>query len=557
MKELVGPYRIQSLLGHGGMGIVYLGIHDHLGREVAIKALAPELTQHPQFRERFFAEARLQAKLQHTNIVTIYDLIEDAESYFIVMEYVPGPTLETLLKDGVAKGWEVDHTLALFRQILEGLDYAHSKGVIHRDVKSSNVLVADGDQVKLTDFGIALLIGDKRLTASQSTIGTPTYMSPEQILRPRSVDHRSDVYSAAIVLYEMLAGQPPFDADTEYEIKKLQIEAPVPDVRNVNPRVPAAVAEAMATALRKDPDERFQSAGAFLRALHARPVLMPAPAPPVSIVTAAEAAASPPAGILPESRRLALAGSLVLAAGLSLWLLFRPGEEKPQPAPQASLVEATPARAALVSESPSAEPAVLPSAEFLSAQLGPPAEAPATPPLARPRMETTPPMPQTPAAEKVEERERTEPTPSPTPQETPAIAEPVATPTSAPIEPTRVEIPTRRPAARRLSVTGVEVFPQMVFPGGLVHVMAHAKVNPPFERPMTLNIRVRVKRSLDEIRDPISQTVTIPARVDTWKSSVHVKIPSQVPAGDCYIDFEVWDEEQQMRASGRIGFTIK
>ncbi|HEX6864034.1 MAG TPA: serine/threonine-protein kinase, partial [Thermoanaerobaculia bacterium] len=133
MKDLVGPYRIRSVLGHGGMGVVYLGIHDHLGREVAIKALAPELTQHPQFRERFFAEARVQAKLQHTNIVTIYDLIEDAGSYFIVMEYVPGPTLETLLEGGDGKGWDVDPALTLFRQILAGLDYAHSKGVIHRD----------------------------------------------------------------------------------------------------------------------------------------------------------------------------------------------------------------------------------------------------------------------------------------------------------------------------------------------------------------------------------------------------------------------------------------
>jgi TonB family protein len=285
MKELVGPYRIQSLLGHGGMGIVFLGVHDHLGREVAIKALAPELTQHPQFRERFFAEARVQAKLQHTNIVTIYDLIEDQGTFFIVMEHVPGPTLEALLKDGATKNWEIDHSLALFRQILAGLDYAHSKGVIHRDVKSSNVLIADGDQVKLTDFGIALLVGDKRLTASQSVIGTPTYMSPEQILRPREVDHRSDVYSAAIVLYEMLAGQPPFEAETEYEIKKLQIEAPVPEIRAVNPRIPAAIAEAITTALRKDPEERFQSAGAFLRALqgevpqagHQRVTPLPAP----------------------------------------------------------------------------------------------------------------------------------------------------------------------------------------------------------------------------------------------------------------------------------------
>jgi serine/threonine protein kinase len=262
------------------MGSVYLGVHDHLGREVAIKALAPELTRHPQFRERFFAEARVQARLQHPNIVTIYDLIEDAGNFFIIMEHVSGQTLEAILTEKDGQAWGIDRSLSAFRQILAGLDYAHSKGVIHRDVKPSNILVSDSDLVKLTDFGIALLIGDKRLTASQSTIGTPTYMSPEQILRPRSVDHRSDVYSAAIVLYEVLAGQPPFDAETEYEIKKLQIEGTVPDVQALKKEIPREVAEALSVALRKDPEERFQSAGAFLRALQPGETLTASALPP-------------------------------------------------------------------------------------------------------------------------------------------------------------------------------------------------------------------------------------------------------------------------------------
>lgn len=319
MKDLVGPYRIQSLLGHGGMGVVYLGVHDHLGREVAIKALAPELTRHPEFRERFFAEARVQARLQHTNIVTIYDLIEAEESFFIVMEHVPGPTLEALLKEEDGKGWDPDHSLTLFRQILAGLDYAHSKGVIHRDVKPSNVLVAEGDLVKLTDFGIALLIGDKRLTASQSTIGTPTYMSPEQILRPRTVDHRSDVYSAAIVFYELLVGQPPFDAETEYEIKKLQIESPVPDVRELRPEIPSQIADALSMALKKDPDERFQSAGAFLRALRQDAVAVPiSSAPPVIAVAAKEEAPTLDRRVGEPPRRASWKFSAAAATGILL-----------------------------------------------------------------------------------------------------------------------------------------------------------------------------------------------------------------------------------------------
>lgn len=629
MKDLVGPYRIHSLLGQGGMGIVYLGVHDHLGREVAIKALAPELTQHPQFRERFFAEARVQAKLQHTNIVAIYDLIEDAGTYFIVMEHVPGPTLEALLKDGATKDWEIDHALSLFRQILAGLDYAHSKGVIHRDVKSSNVLIADGDQVKLTDFGIALLVGDKRLTASQSVIGTPTYMSPEQILRPRAVDHRSDVYSAAIVLYEMLAGQPPFEAETEYEIKKLQIEAPVPDVRTANSRVPAAVSEAITIALRKDPDERFPSAGAFLRALRtqAAPVLAPAlsaapdrvvetitPITPVFVKPA-----STPVGffsklLLPPWKRWALAASLVLLAGFSLLFLFLPGEK--EPARQELAVEAPPVQAPVAAEHSVVEPPAVLPAELLSAQLASQTEETPTQPPPRPSMiEPPPPVPREPTRKESEDvelaalregiRKRMENArqkiasqdfdaarrevgtlhtifegrPRGLERESESLRkleesldhavqahqraeqarESESQLQAAPrdlIEQSKELPPTTRRATRTLTVAGVEINPQVVAPGGRAVAIAHVTVNPPFEQSSKVNVRARVMKNLGEIADPISQAVMIPAGGGTWKVTIPIKIPKRVPSGDCYVDIELWDSTQQVRGSGRIGFTI-
>ena len=659
MKELVGPYRIQSLLGHGGMGVVYLGVHDHLGREVAIKALAPELTQHPQFRERFFTEARVQAKLQHTNIVTIYDLIEDGGSFFIVMEHVPGPTLESLLKGGVTKDWETDHSLALFRQILAGLDYAHSKGVIHRDVKSSNVLVADGDQVKLTDFGIALLVGDKRLTASQSTIGTPTYMSPEQILRPRMVDHRSDVYSAAIVLYEMLAGQPPFEAETEYEIKKLQIEAPVPDLRIVNPTVPAAIAEAITTALRKDPDERFQSAGAFLRALRTQAASAPAlssapdrvgPAAPISPVSVEPAStpADPFSRLLfPPWKRWALAASLVLLAGFSLLFLFRPNEE--EPARQELVAEAPPVQAPVALKSPVVEPSAAPTAELLSAQLAFQTEETPTLPPPRPTvMEPPPSVPRESTKKDAEDLELTalregirkrmesvrqkiakqdfegarrevstlhtivEGRPRGLEREseslrrleesldnaiqahqraeqarewesqlqaarnamaqgnrskardlaqalldTPGLSESTASQARELIEQSKELPPTNSRAARKLTVEGVEINPQVVGPGGRAVAVAHVTVNPPFEQSAKVNVRARVMKNLGEIADPISQAVTIPAGGGTWKVTIPIKIPKRVPSGDCYVDIELWDSTQQVKGSGRIGFTIQ
>jgi serine/threonine-protein kinase len=267
VKTHVGPYRIEEMLGRGGMGVVYRGTHEHLGRQVAIKELAPELTQQPEFKERFFAEARTQARLHHPNIVTVFDLLEEQGEFFIVMEYVAGRTCDELLKENAGRGLGLGEAAGIFSQVLAALDYAHSEGVIHRDVKPSNVLLTADGRVKLMDFGIALLVGDKRLTSSQASIGTPIYMSPEQILRPREMDHRTDIYSAAIVFYEMLAGAPPFDAESMYEINKLQIEAPPPDLSLRNPAVPAAVTAVVARALAKSPDERFMSAGEMLRAL--------------------------------------------------------------------------------------------------------------------------------------------------------------------------------------------------------------------------------------------------------------------------------------------------
>ncbi|HBL25646.1 MAG TPA: serine/threonine protein kinase, partial [Acidobacteria bacterium] len=319
MREHIGHYRIEAELGRGGMGVVYRGVHEHLGREVAIKALTPELTRQPEFKDRFFAEARTQARLQHPHLVAVYDLLAEAGEYFIVMELVTGIGLDDLLR-GRAGRLELAEALGIFSQMLSALDYAHSEGVIHRDIKPSNVLITADGRAKLTDFGIALLVGDKRLTASQSTIGTPTYMSPEQILRPRSLDHRTDIYSAAVVFFEMLTGSPPFDGETEYGIKKLHVEAAPPDLARLRADLPPGIAEAVALALRKNPDDRPPSAGAFLRALlaaspeEAAPAvatLSPRPVPGLGAPTAVSGgprpAARPAFGrFLAENRRLLL-----------------------------------------------------------------------------------------------------------------------------------------------------------------------------------------------------------------------------------------------------------
>ncbi len=572
MKDLVGPYRIQSLLGHGGMGIVYLGVHDHLGREVAIKALAPELTRHPEFRERFFAEARVQARLQHTNIVTIYDLIEDEGSFFIVMEHVPGPTLETLLKEGAGKEWDLEHSLSLFRQILAGLDYAHSKGVIHRDVKPSNVLVAEGDLVKLTDFGIALLIGDKRLTASHSTIGTPTYMSPEQILRPRTVDHRSDVYSAAIVLYEMLAGQPPFDAETEYEIKKLQIESPVPDVRELRPEVPSEIANALSTALKKDPEERFQSAGAFLRAMRQDAVAVPIPpVPPVVTVAARDKVPlldqpvpEPPVRALWKIPAAVAASVLVVAIPLLVFAL-RGRSADPPP-----VLESVPAAETPTPAKPPKEPRTDENA--VPNDPAPTLLAASAPPEPSPIVEAPVQKSETPAPKVIErrprdlEKERASPL---TTDESFAGAVPAPRKTEQRALEAKLEVsdspaalspppnPVLRRVSRKLTLTGVEIHPQVVPPGGQAVAVAHITVSPAFEQVTTISILARVMRSLDEIADPIGHTTTLPAGGGPWRITIPIKIPKGTAAGDCYVDVTLQDSAQQLRGSGRIGFTIR
>jgi Protein kinase domain len=295
VRTRVGPYRIDHVLGRGGMGVVYRGLHERLDRPLAIKALAPELTWQPEFKDRFFAEARTQARLQHPNILAVYDLLEDAGEFFIVMEYVSASPLDAILRDTAGKGMPIPRALEIISEILLALDYAHSQAVIHRDVKPSNVLVTTDGRVKLTDFGIALLVGDKRLTSSRASIGTPIYMSPEQILRPRMMDHRADVYSAAIVLYEMLAGEPPFDAETEYEIKKLQIEAPPPELCERRPEVPRPLSHAIRRALAKDPEERFVSARELWR------VLASAGAAELSNPTGATGLPAAPTALLPAA----------------------------------------------------------------------------------------------------------------------------------------------------------------------------------------------------------------------------------------------------------------
>lgn len=260
--KTLGNLRIVSELGRGGMGIVYLAEHKVLNKKFAVKSLSPALTEDTQFGRRFYQEAVNQALLDHPNIVQATDFFEQDQQFFFVMEYVDGQDLGELIRK---KGsLPEEEALSIFKHILEGLDFAHNRGIIHRDVKPPNVMVDTSGRARIMDFGIAVMFGAERLTSAGTPVGSPWYMSPEQITHPQDIDHRSDVYSAGILLYEMLTGEVPFDGKSDFSVKEQQVNAPRPDPRGKNPQISPELARMVLKAIDKDPDKRFQGCAEFL-----------------------------------------------------------------------------------------------------------------------------------------------------------------------------------------------------------------------------------------------------------------------------------------------------
>ncbi len=235
----IRDYEAVRLIGSGGMGEVWLARDDMLDREVAIKRLNHQLTQDADFAARFQNEARIQAKLKHPHIVGILAFFAEAGDYYMVLEYAPGITLRELI-DRTGPIPE-QRALRIFDQIAAALGSAHAKGIIHRDVKPSNIMVDPdhADHVLMMDFGIARLLSEGHLTRTGTRLGTMHYMSPEQVMAVKDIDARSDVYSAGVVLYEMLSGRLPFNADTdsEYVIQHKIVTEEIPDPRSVYPHI--------------------------------------------------------------------------------------------------------------------------------------------------------------------------------------------------------------------------------------------------------------------------------------------------------------------------------
>ena len=260
----LGPYRIVERIGRGGMAAVYKAYQPSLDRYVAIKVLPAHLTDEPGFAERFKREARAVAKLEHPHILAVYDYGQEGDQTYIAMRYVEGGTLKDLL----SKPLELPLIVDLIGQIAEALDYAHEHGVIHRDVKPSNVLLDKGNWALLTDFGVARMVeATQQLTGTGVGVGTPAYMSPEQG-QGKKVDRRSDVYSLGVVLYEMLTGRVPFEAETPLAVVWKHVNEPLPLPRSINSDIPEPVERVVLKALAKAPDDRFQSASQFGFAFH-------------------------------------------------------------------------------------------------------------------------------------------------------------------------------------------------------------------------------------------------------------------------------------------------
>ncbi len=286
--DQVGAYRIERLLGSGGMADVYYAIHEGLQRPAAIKVLRASLATDDVHLQRFMQEARAAASLIHPNIVQVYDVGHDGEHRYIAQEYIPGSNLRQYLSTAsrdqgqptplaiegnsaspaepmLDRQLSVQETLSILLQVLAALNKSAASGIVHRDIKPENIMLTPDGDVKVADFGLArLLLGDDpQLTRAGTTLGTPMYMSPEQI-QEGQVDIRSDLYSLGVTLYHMLTGRPPFKGETPLALAMQHVQATVPAIEQFRQSIPPSLVELLARLLAKSPDQRFRDPGEVL-----------------------------------------------------------------------------------------------------------------------------------------------------------------------------------------------------------------------------------------------------------------------------------------------------
>jgi serine/threonine-protein kinase len=280
MDRKIGRYLIGAELGRGGMGVVYLADDPVLNRKVAIKTVdlgGPSLPNQDFLRQQLLRDARAAAALGHPNVVSVYDVVEDAGTAYLVMEYVEGETLAHLLAGQPPPN--ADPVLRALGQVASALDYAHSKGVIHRDVKPANIMITAGGNAKLMDFGVARIADSRTIASTGLVVGTVEYMSPEQI-KGEAVDGRSDQFALAAVAYQALTGATPFGKHPIVALTYLIVHEPVPSPRSHNPALPAAAEAVLMRGLSKSAEARYATCSEFIDALKQActvPIELPAP----------------------------------------------------------------------------------------------------------------------------------------------------------------------------------------------------------------------------------------------------------------------------------------
>ena len=259
-----GRYQIIEELGKGGMGSVYRAIDKKLNEEVALKLIRSEIASDRMTLDRFSNEIKIVRKIVHRNVSRMYHLSEEKGIHYITMEYVPGEDLRRMLR--MSKRMEIGTAISIARQVLEGLAEAHRLGVVHRDLKPGNIMIDQEGQVRILDFGIARAIKSEGPTEVGLIIGTPEYMSPEQV-EGKEVDQRSDLYSLGVILFEMVTGRVPFEADTPFAVGVKHRSEKPPDPRQINAHIPEDLNSLILKCLEKDAAKRYQSAEELLSAL--------------------------------------------------------------------------------------------------------------------------------------------------------------------------------------------------------------------------------------------------------------------------------------------------
>jgi len=455
----IGDYQVIGILGAGGMGKVYKVRNTISDRVEAMKVLLPDLANEPDLADRFLREIKVQASLEHPNIAALHTAVRVDNQLLMLMEFVEGVTLQQKQSTGpIPTAEAVDY----IRQMLAALDYAHTRGVVHRDIKPANMMLTPEGVVKLMDFGIAKAANDRRLTMTGTTMGSLYYMSPEQIKGTAGVDARSDLYSMGVSLYVLVTGKLPFDGDSQFAIMAAHLEkAPVPPIQ-IDPKLPQMLNDVILMSVLKDPNARFQTAGAFRNALGNVTGLSTQPAPaaarlaPVAVTATMAAAApvaaqAPPAvpGVAPRahSRRGLWMGLGAVAAVLAVVAVIEFGPfkgAKAQVDPSAPSASTQPAQTA----PPQTTPAQTTPPQTVPAETPPAAasaQAPAMPPADSKPVRSDVKGAARPPQRGVQEAQQQAPNASPAATQQPAVQPPVQQPTQQPVEQPAVQPPTATP----------------------------------------------------------------------------------------------------------------